>query len=748
MIPIKRRTQVKNKRNYVKTALISAMCLIMVLCGVRFEAGSPDNPIAEAEAASAMFTSAQDILYDEDILSDMDNANINAGKSEEETQADSDEDTQEEDKDSGSESQKKDKESSQKKQGEENPEDSSSQGKVLDDGELWDSSSFDFSKGEFDVSQILDINEHIPDDGEEGGQLPSLDPGQNEGNDEEAQLDQYFKTSIIEGDVLDEQDYTFTITHLKPELTVSGISITLNGNEQTYSGQTTGFELKLAEGANTILVQAVYFDGTNYITASKAYTVYYAEGDKVIIITDLTNRTTPEESIDFFAYGIKGTERLAASVKLNGRELVGRNDRFSAKLEAGENRLTISAGGRADRVSETYIVIYKEDAFKITTTISDTVITNETNQLDNQREEVTYYGDSEEYKFKLSLHKETGKEKIRYVKLGINPSETIKAGGDGYYHISLSQRSSKYLFIGYTNADGENKIYKYLIRFKRNPEATPVEKQPTIYAQIELDDTTYNLENGMLFKNPDIITNITALSWDNEQLYYNHFDVRINGMKIHQHVSQTDAWFGYNTYLSKEGENTITVTVTDNDGYTATKTWKVYYEKGNIKVKISVEATTVGLGYLVPPTYVEVPGGTALTDILRQVLDGCGYSYNDTGGTYLATIEKPGICNGFYIDPELMELIIADDMDTTGSGYDPQPSSPDSLGEFDFYRWSGWMYSYNGKYPGYGINVCKPQDGAVIRFRFTLALGKDIGGFSASMGGAYGETNRNYYKEW
>lgn len=739
----------KNKQNYVKTALISALCLIIVLCGVKFEAGSPDNPIAEAEAASAMFTSAQDILYDEDILSDMDNANINSGKSEEETQADSDEDTQEKDKDSGSDSQKKYKDSSQKKQGEENPEDSNAQGKVLDDGEIWDSSSFDLSKGELDVSQILDINEHIPDDGEEGGQLPSLEPGQSEGNDEEAQLDRYFKTSIIEGDVLDERDYTFTITHLKPELTVSGIAVTLNGSEQTYSGQTTGFELELAEGANTILVKAIYFDGTNYITASKAYTVYYAEGDKLIIITDLTNRTTPEDKLDFFAYGIKGTERLSATVKLNGRELDGRNDWFSAKLEAGENRITISAGGRADRVSENYIVIYKEDAFRITTTISDTVITNETNQQDNEPEAITYYGDSEEYKFKLSLHKETGREKIRYVKFGLPSSlQTLKQGGDGYYHVTLNQRRSRIIIIAYTNADGENRLYRYQIRFKRNPEATPVDKQPTLSVQVELNDTVYNMENGMLFKNPDIITNITALSWDNEQLYYNHFDVSVNGKRIPQHSTQTDATFGYGTYLTKEGENTITVTVTDNDGYTVTKTWKVYYEKGNIKVRISVEATTVGLGYLVPPTYVEVPGGTALTDILRQVLDGYGYSYNDTGGTYLATIEKPGICDGFYIDPELMELIIADDMDTTGSGYDPQPASTDSLGEFDFYRWSGWMYSYNGKYPGYGINACKPQDGAVIRFRFTLALGKDIGGFSPSMGGAYGETNRNYYKEW
>ena len=82
---------------------------------------------------------------------------------------------------------------------------------------------------------------------------------------------------------------------------------------------------------------------------------------------------------------------------------------------------------------------------------------------------------------------------------------------------------------------------------------------------------------------------------------------------------------------------------------------------------------------------------------------------------------------------------MADGMDENGAGLDPQPFSMDSLGEFDFYRWSG--------YPGYGMNVCKPQDGSVIRVRYTLALGKDIGGFT-SASGSYGVSSGNYYKEW
>ena len=53
------------------------------------------------------------------------------------------------------------------------------------------------------------------------------------------------------------------------------------------------------------------------------------------------------------------------------------------------------------------------------------------------------------------------------------------------------------------------------------------------------------------------------------------------------------------------------------------------------------------------------------------------------------------------------------------------------------------MYSLNGAFPGYGFSDVVFKDGDVIRIRFTLAYGKDIGGFS-STGGA----GQNYDKVW
>lgn len=725
--------------------VISAVlcCLILIFTAVNLRRSAPTVPDPEQKPASAMRVSKSDILYDKNSVDNMGSVDISDGndKSTRENEQDKENDTPRDKKgDTG-----------KPKPGKTSADIGDGQGNSPSDDKPNSPDSLpihtdDPTDAENDLpGKLIDIGgggdgDNIPD--ENTGDNPSEDKGDGEPD----KFENYFTTSIVDKDVLTDENYTFTVTHLKTELKVSGISVSVNGEEQTYRGIDSSFRITLRDGDNSVLVKVIYFDGEDYITASRSYTLYKTADDKVIIVTSLEDvHETAQNKLTFTAYALKGTKRLSVSARVNGKVLNGSGDNFTAELEYGENTVKITAGGRNDTVSKQYTVLYRENIFKITTTISDTVITNDTAQADNKYEELTVRADTEFYKFKVFVNPVTGSEKLRYIRFD---GKVVTVGGDGFYTVELSQRKAIYLVLYYTNSDGENRSYRYLLRFRRNGEATPEDKYPTIYAQIEIDDTVINLENGLKFKNPDIITNITALSWDNEQLYYNNFSVSVNGQKIHRHSSQTGSWFGFNTYLTKEGENIITVSVTDNDGYAATKSWRVYYEPGNIKVKVSVEATTVGLGYLIRPTEVEVPGGTSVMDIVTALLKQNGFTYNTNGGTYLSDIGKTGICRNYRIDPELMELIMKDGMDETGAGQDPKPASEDRLGEFDFYRWSGWMYSCNGKFPGYGMNVCKPQDGAVIRVRFTLALGKDIGGFRPDQGGMYGVTSGNYYKEW
>ena len=702
------------------SALICCAVLVSAVAGLRRGVLSVSDP--NQTPTSAMNTVDNDVLYDKDSVDRQGIATVNSD---------------EKNADNSKNSSQKDKGESEKTNPTYNASDASE--------ELESSSIADKNKpGE----TIRNLPGNLPGTGttDPGDSMPGKNPGENPGDTGNGSFQNYFTTSIINNDVLTYENYTFTITHLKPSLAVFGISVTVNDTEQTYRGIDNSFRITLREGANTVLVKVVYFDGESYITASRFYTLYKTTDGAVLIITDLEGiHETALPQLSFTAYALKGTKRLGASVRVNGKPLTGAGDCFTAQLEYGENTIAITAGGRSDSVTKRYTVVYREDIFKITTTISDTIITNDTAQPDYKHEELTVRADTEFYKFKVFINPVTGKEKLRHIRFD---GKIVNVGGDGYYTVKLSQRKPLYLVLYYTDSAGENHSYRYLLRFRRNGEATPDNKYPTVYAQVEIGDTVINLENGLTFKNPDIITNITALSYDNEQLYYNNFSVFVNGHKIEQHCSQTGAWFGFNTYLTKKGENTITITVTDNDGYAVTKSWRVYYQPGNIKVKVSIEATTVGLGYLIPPTEVEVPGGTSVMEIVTALLDQHGFTYNTNGGTYLSDICKPGLCRNYRIDPELMRLILADGMDETGAGQNPRPASEDRLGEFDFYRWSGWMYSCNGKYPGYGMNVCKPQDGAVIRLRFTLAMGKDIGGFRPNQGGMYGVTAGNYYKEW
>lgn len=697
---------------------IGLLAVIIAAIVLSLSLTEPGNPIDEKLSVSSMWSTSNKMMIDQQKLEQIKNANINSGHIEEATQQEQESEEQE-----------------QEKQQE------------ADDSDLLDES---LDSGGSDLSQLEQIENSSTGSGagnDTDGNESSSDEGQNPEADG-GSVSAYFTTSIINGDILGDKNYSFTIRHMKPDLTVAGIAVTHNGEEDTYAPRKQRFELKLTEGENIITVHAIYQTEENTIEASKTYRVFYAPKGKVVIVTDLTNRSTDQSSIGFKAYGLRGEEKLKAEVKVNGKKISGASNYFQAELEMGENNISITAGGRNDSVTETYTVTFTDKVFKVTTTISDTVLYG--TEGPNAKEDAIYIGPDENFRFKIWINKISGKEKIKKVRFfnfdGSN-GKVITPDASGYYNVKLPTRKGSLIYLTYLDSDGKEHTYTYQMRFKREGEATPAGKEPKLYAMVEIGSQVMNLENGMEFKAPGLVLNLNGKSWSNEQLYYNHYQVTVNGVTHPQHSYQTGTWFGYDVYL-KEGANTIKIVVTDQDMYSATYLWTVYYKPGDVKVTVSIEATTVGLGYLVPPQTIEVPGGTNAAQIVTDLLEEYGYGYIHTGtigtGFYLAHVTGPGITDGYEIPADLQETILADGMD---AGYKGTPSSSDSLGEFDFYRWSGWMYSYNGSYPGYSLSSCMPQDGSVIRVRFTLALGKDIGGFKGS-GAYYGNISGNYHKQW
>lgn len=701
----------------MQTAMAILLCMAAVLCVTRLQTGHA--PREDARAASRMLYSPGEVLYDGDRVTAMDSAN-DAEVPEDETPPDQPD----------------------------APESAQPDDTPTPDAPPVDSDSAS-SDGRDGIGDLLDIADN---GGGSGGQTPDHAAPGDVTVPEAPDAALYFTTSIIDGETTAEETYPFTITH-QPQREPIGLAVTVNGRELRYAAQTTSVTVHLAAGANTIVVSADYREDGGTVRATRSYTVCYAQPGELIIVAKRTSDgrqlgelgTVSEGALTFTACAERdGSTYPVQSVELNGRTLAGSGDTYTAQLNSGENRIRIKASYQSSTADVTYTITYNAKAFQIITSISDTVIDDNTAQSSASFEKVTV--DSQQYKFRLHLNQSTGKESIDRVRVSNSTGTfSLTQDSDDRYTVQMG-REDRQLYIDYRDSTGRSRTYKYMLHFQRGAEGTPEDRQPTIIAQVEADGTVIGLTNGLTMKTPDLIVLVDGRSYNGQQLYANNYTVSVNGTVVSAPISQSGYQFGYAAYLSNEGANTITITATDADGYSATRSWTVYYEEGTVTVTVSVEATTVGLGYLVAPTEVTVPGGTDAWTVVQQVLTENGYTVSGSG-SYLSAIQRSGICSGFFIDSELMELIMADGMDENGAGLDPQPFSMDSLGEFDFYRWSGWMYSYNGSYPGYGLNVCKPQDGSVIRVRYTLAMGKDIGGYS-SANGSYGVSSGNYYKEW
>lgn len=701
----------------MQTAMAILLCMAAVLCVTRLQTGHA--PREDARAASRMLYSPGEVLYDGDRVTAMDSAN-DAEVPEDETPPDQPD----------------------------APESAQPDDTPTPDAPPVDSDTAS-SDGRDGIGDLLDIADN---GGGSGGQTPDHAAPGDVTVPEAPDAALYFTTSIIDGETTTEETYPFTITH-QPQREPIGLAVTVNGRELRYAAQTTSVTVHLAAGANTIVVSADYREDGGTVRATRSYTVCYAQPGELIIVAKRTSDgrqlgelgTVSEGALTFTACAERdGSTYPVQSVELNGRTLAGSGGSYTAQLNSGENRIRVKASYQSSTADVTYTIIYNANAFRIKTSISDTVIDDNTAQSSASFEKVTV--DSERYRFWLQLIQSTGKESIDRVRVSDSTGTfSLTQDSDGRYTVDMG-REDRQLYIDYKDSTGRSKTYKYQLHFQRGAEDTPEDRQPTIIAQVEADGTVIGLTNGLTMKTPDLIVLVDGRSCNGQQLYANNYTVSVNGTVVSAPISQSGYQFGYTAYLSNEGANTITITATDGDGYSATRSWTVYYEEGTVTVTVSVEATTVGLGYLVAPTEVTVPGGTDAWTVVQQVLTENGYTVSGSG-SYLSAIQRSGICSGFFIDSELMELIMADGMDENGAGLDPQPFSMDSLGEFDFYRWSGWMYSYNGSYPGYGFNVCKPQDGSVIRVRYTLAMGKDIGGYS-SANGNYGVSSGNYYKEW
>lgn len=159
-------------------------------------------------------------------------------------------------------------------------------------------------------------------------------------------------------------------------------------------------------------------------------------------------------------------------------------------------------------------------------------------------------------------------------------------------------------------------------------------------------------------------------------------------------------------------------------------------------ITVSVERFTLGLGYLVEPVKVPFYEGDNGANILTRVLEDYGYEYkytgkiNDTSGMVGSTFYLSYIRDDESEKAQIPKYITDQIKKENGDLYGRQNS--DWLGEFDYTYMSGWMYSVNNVFPGYGAAQYKPKDGDVMRWQYTVwGYGTDLGAVSKWSGDGF-----------
>ena len=240
---------------------------------------------------------------------------------------------------------------------------------------------------------------------------------------------------------------------------------------------------------------------------------------------------------------------------------------------------------------------------------------------------------------------------------------------------------------------------------------------------------------------------VKARTHEGKIIYSDNIQVTLDGAPV-SNPTGSDV-FEYQLYFENPlvgdtEEHRITVLAWDDEGNSTYLEYHVTYafiDTGGAigTAYILLDATTVGLdpdtlgGTFTYQIKHNEPASYAVLAMLEEFGYGVEYARTPDDGFYLRRISRGGMMDYGEIPENLWQKILADEIGLTGQ------SSADSLGEFDYTQGSGWMYSVNGVlYAGKSLSDYYLSDGDTLYIRFTLAYGKDIGGYNSS-GGGYGK---------
>lgn len=144
-------------------------------------------------------------------------------------------------------------------------------------------------------------------------------------------------------------------------------------------------------------------------------------------------------------------------------------------------------------------------------------------------------------------------------------------------------------------------------------------------------------------------------------------------------------------------------------------------------ITFSVEKFTLGEGYYVEPCQIPIYSGDRGITVLNRYFgeSNLRWKANYLQGVYGA---QTGTLNVPACISKMPSHIDFGAAPTTESASAVGLTYPGQLSEKDYSPMSGWMYSVNNTFPGYGFDGYTPADGDVLRMQFTLwGYGADLG---------------------
>ena len=249
----------------------------------------------------------------------------------------------------------------------------------------------------------------------------------------------------------------------------------------------------------------------------------------------------------------------------------------------------------------------------------------------------------------------------------------------------------------------------------------------TVREDIVTLETT--LEDGITQRNSRMTFDVFAKDGDGKKLPANEVTVLLNGDPVSVNWDD-DTKTSYTLHFTKEGENTVEI-----KAHKASLTYTITYvkaEPGDVvgKAVFTVEALSLGGGYIIEPCYVDIIEGENAAQALARLLEERGFTYSNTGslesGFYLSHIQGDALAG---IDPTGDSIPQALREKLEEKNFDIQTRTDEtSLGEFDYTSASGWMYCLKNVFPNVGFADSYLSEGDVVRVQFTVAYGSDIGG--------------------